>query len=539
MTQVTVRVPAFGGGFGGKLHDGMAPYAAALAYATGRPVRVVSTREEELQASNPRENAIVTMRSAVGADGRIAGRRSVAWLDSGAYAIDTPLIKSLGALHCTGPYDIAAAEGVAYPVATNTQGTGSFRAPTGPELCFAYETHMDDIAERLGMDPLELRRLNRMRTGSLAPSGQVIETDAMEAGLEKLAAIVDGWRAEAPDPPADGPWRRGYGIGCTWYYTARGPSGATLRVNEDGTVSIHTGATEIGTGAVVGGLRALVAEDLGLRVEDVMLVSGDTDHAPADMGSEGSRTLYGAGNAVLAAGAEARRILAEVVSDQLEADAADIVFQEGRVQVAGSPSRGMSLAEASAAATLRTGPVVGSGRFMSPPWRFDPEAGQGLRVFAFNDPGFHCHAAEVEVDEELGTIRLLRYAAVHDTGKVIYRPGVIGQLEGGIVQGIGYALYEDVMVGPDGRTRNADLVDYRLPTIADIPAELTVIAMEDFPSGRGPHGAKGVAEAPVLLPAPTIASAVRDAVGARVTDLPLTAERVADAIEEAAAAPVR
>lgn len=530
LTSVTVRVPAFGGGFGGKLHDGMAPYAAALALASGRPVRVVCSREEELQAANPRENATVTMRSAVAADGRILGRRSVTHLDSGAYAIDTPLIQSLAALHCSGPYDIAAVEGIAIPVATNTQGTGSFRAPTGPELCFAYESHMDDIAERLGLDRVELRRRNLMRTGSRAPSGQVVQTPAAEAALLNIEAIMAAWRASEAELPA-GPWRRGYGVACTWYYTARGPSGANLRVNEDGTVSVHTGATEIGTGAVVAGLRALVAEDLGLRPQDVMLVSGDTDHAPADMGSEGSRTLYGAGNAALRAAAEARRILAETVSDEFEANPDDIVFSEGRVAVAGSPGRSMSIAEAAAAATIRTGPVVGSGRFMNLPWDYDPEAIKQLKVPAFNDPGFHCHAAEIAVDEELGTLKILRYAAVHDTGTVIYRPGVMGQLEGGIVQGIGYALYEEILVDAQGFTRNPNLVDYRLPTVADIPEELTIVTLEDFPSSRGPRGAKGVAESPILLPAATLASAVRDAVGARVTELPLTAERIADALE--------
>jgi CO/xanthine dehydrogenase Mo-binding subunit len=524
MTKVVVRVPAFGGGFGGKLHDGLAPYAAALTLATRRPVRVVSSREEELQASNPREGALITMRSAVTRDGRIIGRTSNAYLDSGAYAMDTPIIEALAALHCTGPYDIEAVEGVSQAVSTNTHPTGSFRAPTGPEMCFAYEVHMDDIAEQLGMDRIELRRVNRMRPGSSGPSGQVIQTTAMETVMDRVTEIMDAWRADAEPPPAG--MRRGYGFGCTWYYTARGPSGAAVRVNEDGTVAVDTGATEIGTGAVVGGLRELVARDFGIRPEDVALQSGDTSAAPPDMGSEGSRTLYGAGLAALQASAEARDILADAVADELEARPEDLVFSGGRVHVVGNEVSGMTLAAAVAAASVRGGSVVGKGRYMPPPWDFDPEALRNLKVPVFHDPAFHCHAAEVLVDEELGDVTVERYAAVHDTGTVIYRDGVIGQIEGGIVQGLGYALYEDVMIDERGRTMNPSLVDYRLPTVADIPRELTIVTVEDFPSSRGPHGAKGVAEAPILLPAPVIASAVRDAVGARVTELPISAERI-------------
>jgi CO/xanthine dehydrogenase Mo-binding subunit len=524
MTKVVVRVPTFGGGFGGKLHDGLAPYSAALAIATGRPVRVVSSREEELQASNPRENAIVRMTSAVRRDGRILGRRSYAYLDSGAYAIDTPIIESLAALHCSGPYDIAAIEGAAQSVATNTQPTGSFRAPSGPELCFAYETHMEDIAERLGIDAVALRELNAMRPGSKGPSGQVIRTGAMRAVLDRVHAIAESWRAEAgPEPPGT---KRGYGLACAWYYTARGPSGATVRVNEDGTISLHTGATEIGTGAVVGGIRALVAEAFDVDPAAVGIQSGDTSGAPPDLGSEGSRTLYGAGAAALSASDEARQVLASAAAEELEANVRDIVFSEGRVHVAGTPSQGMTLAETAAAATKQAGSVVASGRFMPECSDYDEAAATRLRVPAFHDPGFHAHAVELLIDEDLGTVEITRYVAAHDTGTVIYRPGVIGQIQGGVVQGLGYALYEEVLADEHGKTRNPSLVDYRLPTAAEIPDELTIITVEDFPSEHGPRGARGVAEPPILLPAPAVASAIRDAVGVRATELPMTADRI-------------
>ena len=530
MTKVVVRVPAFGGGFGGKLHDGMAPYAAVLALASGRPVQVVSSREEEMQASNPRENSIVKLTSAVTADGHIVGRRCDAYFDSGAYTCDTPYITSMGAMQACGPYAVDAVDAAIYPVRTNTQATGSFRAPSGPQMAFANETHMDDIAERLGLDRLELRRRNFMRPGSSGPTGQVVEAPSIETCLAKVERRVEAWRAEAPvhDAPTR---RRGYGIACTWWFVAPSFSGANVKVNEDATVTVFTGATEIGTGAVVMGVVQLVADELGISPDRVSLVCADTDAAPADMGSDGSRTLYGVGNAVLTATSEVTTILAEAAADELEASARDMVFADGRVHVAGSPDRGLAFGDVVTKASADGGPVVGAGRFQSAVVPIEDGCARSMLIPAFNEPTFHCHGVEIEVDAELGSVDVLRYAAAHDTGPIVSAAGVKGQIEGGIVQGIGHALYEEMLVDEDGLTRNGNLVDYRLPTIADLPGEIVILPVEDFPSVNGPRGLKGIGEAPVILPAATLASAIRDALGVRPTELPLTAERIAALVD--------
>jgi CO/xanthine dehydrogenase Mo-binding subunit len=531
MTRVVVRVPAFGGGFGGKLHNGMAPYAAALCLATGRPVQVISTRAEELQAGNPRENSLVTLESALDAEGRIVARRATGYYDSGAYTYDTPYITSMGAMQAGGPYAVGAVEAKVHAVRTNTQPTGSFRAPSGPQMCFANEVHMDEIAARLEIDRIELRRRNMMRAGDLGPTGQELADSALGRCLDEAERLLEGWRADPGEEPARDS-ARGLGLACAWWFTAPGGSAATVRLEEDGTATVACGATEIGTGAVVSGLTSLVATELGLGQDQVRLITASTDSAPPDFGSEGSRTLYGAGNAVLQATAECRRILLDQAAQEMEASPEDLIFRERRIQVAGSPEASIALAEIGQRAALAGGPIVGTGRFQAAPTQYIDGCATGMLIPTFNEPTFHCHVADVEVDLRLGSVRVLRYAAIHDTGPVISWSGVKGQIEGGVVQGLGYALYEEMDFDGDGRVRNANLVDYRLPTIADVPDEMLVVPIEDFPSKSGPRGAKGIGEAPVILPAATMASAIRDATGVTLTDLPLRPQRVLASIEQ-------
>ena len=438
-------------------------------------------------------------------------------------------------MQAAGPYATEAVEASAYAVRTNTHPTGSFRAPSGPQMCFANEVHIADIAERLDLDPVELRRRNLMRPGELGPTGQQIEHAAMDRCLDEVEAVLEGWRAEA-EAPAAPTLRRGYGLACAWWFTAPGYSAASLRLEEDGTVTLTTGATEIGTGAVVSGLVGLVSEELGLEPSDVRLSSGSTESAPPDFGSEGSRTLYGAGNAVIEAAGVVRRIVSEHVAEELEASPADLVFAEGRVQVAGSPMVSISLAEAGRGAAMASGPVVGTGRFQAPATDHIETCATGMLIPNFNEPTFHCHGAEIDVDVELGHVRVRRYVAAHDVGRVVSWSGVKGQIEGGIVQGLGQALFEEVQIDERGETTNADLVDYRLPTIADIPTEIVVIPVEDFPSTTGPGGAKGIGEAPVILPPAALAAALRDATGVRITELPLGSERISELTQNGAGA---
>jgi CO/xanthine dehydrogenase Mo-binding subunit len=524
VNMIRVRTVAMGGGFGGKLHLGMAPYAAALCLHTSRPVRVVASRGEELQASNPRENSIVTLESAVDESGRIRARRATVYLDSGAYAYDTPVIASTAALLSCGPYAVDALEARVCPVYTNTMPTGSFRGPSGPQMVYSNEAHLDDIAAQIGMSPLEMRRRNIVRAGDVGATGQVLSDPGAEDCLEAVAATLSEWRGEAT--PVEAGRRRGYGLACACWLTMAGASGATLNLNGDGSVTLFTGSSEIGTGALVDGVRSLAADELGLSVDDVRLVSGDTDLVPFDVGSDGSRTLYGPGRATQNAAAEVRRILGDCVAEHFEADPRDIVFEQRRVGVAGSPEASVSFAEAVNLAVAQGGSVVASGRFQSPPVQHDASSTSRMFFTTLNEPTFHCHGAEIELDEDTGQITVVRYVAAHDVGTIVNPAGVKGQIEGGVVQGIGYAIYEEMQIGKDGVTRNADLHDYRMPTTADIPREITILAIQNHPSASGPNGAKGVGEGPVILPAAAIGAAFRDATGLHVTKLPLTPENI-------------
>lgn len=528
LADITVRVPMVGGGFGGKLQPGVAPLAAALALATNRPVRVVCSREEELQASNPRENSIIELESAVTSDGVILGRRAVVYVDAGAYAAETPAVASVTALQSTGPYDIDSVHARAHAVYTNTASTGAMRGPGAPQMMYATEAHMNDIAEELRMSPIDLRRKNAFRDGSLGPTGQLISDPALTTCMDLVANRLAEWKADASGED-HGDVRRGYGLALGWWSTGiAAGSAATVTLDEQGIATVHTGATEIGTGAVVSGVALLVAERLGLEFDKVRVVSGNTNE-PYDVGSEGSRTMYGAGAAAQRAAGEIATIIADAASEALEASPSDIVLEDGRVVVAGSPDRGLDLAEAVRLAS-GSGPVIGTGRFMAPTAEFDGSCVAGMFLSSNNEPTFHCHGAEVHVDRATGEVRIARYIAAHDIGRAVNPVGVHGQIEGGVVQGIGYALYEEVQTASDGRTVNDNFTDYRIPTAADIPELLEVELVEGHLGEAGPHGVKGIGEAPALLPAAALGSAIRDAVGAQPAALPMTPVRVVECL---------
>jgi CO/xanthine dehydrogenase Mo-binding subunit len=453
----------------------------------------------------------------------------------GACAFDTPMIASIAALQGTGPYRAPAVDLQAWPVYTNTCPTGSFRGPSGPQLVYANETHIADIADAVGLDAVEVRRRNILRSGDRGPSGELLPDVGMEDCLDVVTERIDQWRREAPESSA----RRGYGIACAWWLTTGSPPAATVAMNEDGTVAISTGGTEIGTGAVISGVAALAADELGVALEDVNIVSANTGDTPYDAGSKGSRTLYGAGNAVLEASIEVARLLREEAAEQLEAAPEDIILSAGRIGVRGSPAASsIPIAKVVQGALNRTGPVVGTGRFRGRSIPLEGPRLNGLYFDAFNEPTFHCHGVEIELDEETGRIEILRYVAPHDIGTVLNPAGARGQIEGGVVQGLGQALSEVMELDADGLVRNANLVDYRLPTISDVPRSIESVMIENHPAPTGPKGAKGVGEAPVILPPAAVGAALRDLVGAQPDRLPLDPVRVCeflDALSEARA----
>lgn len=523
--DVRVVAETVGGGFGSKLEAAVEVYAALLTRETGKPVRMVNTREEDFISGAPRHPMIVELQSAVDREGRIVARKGRIIMDSGAYASGSPLLVAAAALLASGPYDIEHLEIEALAVYTHNPPFGAYRGPTGPQMVFAVESHTDEIARELSIDPLSLRLLNVFKEGSLGPSGQVLSNVGMVDALTRAAEAIGYAERSQPVEPNH---RRGKGLACAWWLTTAGSSGCTVQMNEDGTAMVHTGATEIGTGSVMAGVAQVVAEELGIPIEQVKLKWGDTDGTPMDAGAQGSRTMYNMGNAAMNAAQDAKKQLMEKAADMLEASEADLEVVEGRVSVRGVPDRSITYSEIMAWQMWATTPVIGHGTFLTGfPDSDAATTMNGALLPAFNAPSYHCHAAEVDVDLETGIVRVLDYVAVQDVGFAINPTYVEGQMQGGAVQGIGWSLTEELHI-EDGIIQNPNFALYKLPTTLEVPPIRTEIL--EFASADGPYGAKGAGEPPVIVPPGAIANAIADAIGVQLHQAPFTPERVFRAI---------
>lgn len=523
--DVRVVAETVGGGFGSKLEAAVEMYAALLTKATGQPVRMVNTREEDFLSGVPRHPMIVELQSAVDAEGRILARKGRVIMDSGAYAVGSPLLVAAAALLSTGPYDIEHLDIDAYAVYTNNPPFGAYRGPTGPQMIFAVESHTDAIAKELGIDPLSLRLVNCFKEGDLGPSGQVLANVGMTEAISRAAEAIGYTTRSEPVEPNH---VRGKGLSAAWWLTTAGSSGCTVQMNEDGTATVLTGATEIGTGSVMAGVAQVVAEELGLPLDRVTVKWGDTDGTPMDAGAQGSRTMYNMGNAAMQAAQEAKHQLLQKAADMLEAAEDDLEVSEGIVSVRGVPDRSISYGEIMAWQMWATTPVIGSGTFLTTFPPSDAAATMNGQILpAFNAPSYHCHAAEVDVDLETGIVRVIDYVAVQDAGFAINPLYVEGQMHGGAVQGIGWSLTEELHI-EDGVIQNPNFALYKLPTTLEVPQIRTEIL--EFASADGPYGAKGVGEPPVIVPPGAIANAIADAIGKPILQAPFTPERVFRAI---------
>ena len=419
-------------------------------------------------------------------------------------------------MHACGPYELGTVDVESTLVYTNNQPSGSIRAPTAPQVCWALEQHTDELAEALGLDPIELRRRTLIEDGSVTATGQVLERISMKETLERAVELI-GTGEGLPDDEA-------IGVACGWWPCFSANAGAYVKLNPDGTGTIVTGAQENGTGAVMA-MPTLVAEELGMRPEDFSLLYQDTDAAPWDMGSCGSQTTFNSVRAVLAATDEVRDQLLDAAADHLEAAREDLELSAGTVRVKGSPEKAVTIADLAADGTFHG---KGSGELPEAP----PAPAEGcvgrLGNESFHAPQLIAHAAHVKVDRETGVVRVLRVAAVHDCGRILNRVGADGQVYGGVVMGIGQALSEGTQLDELGRQRNPHLLDYKLVTASDAPA-IEIDWIETETPNAGPKGSKGVGEPPCVPTAGAIANAIAKVVGARVRQLPMTPERVWEA----------
>ncbi len=504
--RVNVVTMEIGGAFGAK--NGLIdPLTAALAWRLGRPVRLVYTRAEEFLSGNPAPAAVMRVRTGARRDGTLTALQATVTVDSGAYPSETVgiLCALLG-----GSYRWPNLSIEGYDVYTHKPGGGPYRAPGAPQACFAIEGQIEELARQLSLDPLEMRLANAVGEGDSLPDG---DTWPHVGSREVLQALRDH--------PTYRDWQRrrgslapgeGIGVAFAGWPAAAASASAVCRLEDDGTLTVVVGSSDIsGTKT---GMLLLAAEAFGGAtggVEGINIVTADTSAAPFAGTSGGSKITYTVGAAVLQAAAEARTQALAIAADQLEAAPEDLDIVEGRVQVRGVPGRGIDLARI-AKLSLDFGA------------RYEPVFGRGSAAPQASAPGFVAHLAHVHVDEETGFVRVLDYVAVQDVGRAINPAGVEDQIRGGVAQGIGWALLEGLVYDDEGLSRTGSLMDYALPSSLTVPAITPV--MVEVPSPEGPLGARGVGEPPIIGGAAAIANAILDATGVRPTTIPMTPERV-------------
>jgi CO/xanthine dehydrogenase Mo-binding subunit len=523
-SNVRIIVPLLGGGFGSKCDFHYEAHVAALARKAGRPVKLVFSREEEFIAPDHRRESIaVELESGVRRDGTLVARRARLVLDSGAYCGEGGFFAQLAAMHACGPYVIENVDVDAKLVYTNNQPSGSIRAPTAPHTCWAVEQHMDEIAAALELDPVELRRRTLIDEGDESPTRQVFGKLGIKQTLERAVEMI-GYGQELPQNEA-------IGIACGWWPSFGSEAGAYVKLNGDGTGTIITGAQENGSGAVMG-LPLIAADVLGMRPEDFAINYQDTDAGPWDMGSSGSQTTFNNGRAVGEAAQEVRQKLLEMASEELEIDPSDLELVDGEVRVKGSPQKSVTIADLAGSGTPILG--KGSGKVPDQPEAPGCTADSGcigrLGMESFLEPQLITHAVHVRVDPDTGVVRVLRAAAAHDSGVILNRIGADGQVRGGVVMGIGQALSEGMQLDESGRQRNPHLLDYKLVTSADAPP-IEIDWIQNPAVNGGPKGSKGIGEPPCVPTPGAVANAIANATGRRVYRLPMTPERVWEALQ--------
>jgi CO/xanthine dehydrogenase Mo-binding subunit len=519
--RVRVTVPPVGGGFGLKFDCALEPFAAILAERTGRPVKLVNSRREEMETCLCRENADIAVRSAVTKAGEIVGREAVVLMDCGAYGGEQIFLTTMTAHTLGGNYRLGAVRLVSRAVYTNTPPNGAFRSCNGLYNTFALERHTNDICDAIGMDPLAFRRSNVIGDGSLGSTGQKFEGDVLGPMLDRMSEIT----AAAPTKRGEA-GNRLYGRATTigtWFVFV-GPSAATVHLNTDGSATLVTSGVEIGSGSMVQALPQIVAGVLGLRPEDVIVRTADTDGAGYDVGVGGGRTTVSLGAASLEAASKVRAKILSVASEMLQTSAEQLHLSNGRVERAGSSGAGVAIGKVVERAHELFGPVAGEGSFTRPGVPAMPGCAMGHFIDALDLPVFAVHDCELAVDPETGHVEVLSYSVVQDVGRAFNPRAIQGQIQGGVVQGLGYALHEDMSVDEAGRIRQTGFETYRVPLAQDV-VPVAVSLYEGAPS-IGPFGAKGAGEVPILNVGATIACAVSVAIGREVEELPLTPPRV-------------
>ena len=496
-------IPAeIGGGFGGKTIVYLEPVALVLSRKSGRPVKIVMNRQEVFRATGPTSGSSSTVRIGATKDGKITALTATMRLQAGAF----PGSPIRGAIGCpVAPYDLANVHVIGYDVVSNRPKVAAYRAPGGPIGSFAVESVLDELAIALKIDPLELRRRNAAKQGTKAAYGPTLGRIGF---LETLEAAVTHPHYTTPLGP-----NQGRGVASGFWYNAAGESSAQVNINEDGTVLVVTGHPDIG------GSRAsmvnITAELLGIDYRRVHALIGDTSSIPFAALTGGSRVTFAAALVVTKATEQVIETLRARAAKIWKIDVEAVVWENGSARPASSNAGDfvpLTLAEIAAKASATGGPINALSSLNT--------EGAG--------PGFATHICDVEVDPETGKVQVLRYTATQDVGRAIHPSYVEGQIQGGVAQGIGWALNEEFIYDVHGRLDNPTFLDYRMPVASDLPMIEAVIV--EVPNEKHPQGIRGVGEVPIVPPLAAVANAVRRAIGRRLTDLPLSPPKVLAAL---------
>ncbi len=518
--NVRVIATTMGGGFGGKEDIAAQIHAALLARATGRPVKIRFSRAESLLVHPKRHATVIRVRLGARRDGRLIALESEIWADTGAYASLGTKVLARAVSHAGGPYEVPNVRVDGYLYYTNNPPAGAFRGFGVPQVAFAVESALDELAHELGMDPIALRRRNLLRVGSVTCTGQRLrESVGLEECLDRVEEEIRREQGLGPEEPIRWGWGEGgraFGWGVALAYKNTGLGGgatdfaiAEVELTEEGGAEVRVGSAEMGQGLPTV-LMAIVAEELGIPTERVQVVPPDTDRTPDGGPTTASRQTFVSGNAVRLAALRLREEIAAVVSERLDVPPELLEFREGAVA---TPRGEIPLAEAIRWARAEGRPLITRHRYDMPPTQPVDQEGDTYAAYSFA-----AHAALVEVDEEKGTIRVPKMIVAHDVGRAINPLALEGQIEGGVVMGLGMALKE-VFVLENGVPRTRKLADCRLPTLTDVPEIVSFIV--EHPVSEGPYGAKGIGELPTIPVAPAVANGVYHAVGRRIRRLPL------------------
>ena len=529
MARIRVIATRVGGGFGGKHASNIHSIAAWLARAARRPVKLVLSRMQDFEVQRSRHPARIWMRTGATRDGTILARDVRITTDGGAYADESPSVLTFALMMSRGPYRIANVRAHGQTVYTNKLRAGSFRGFGNPQASFAGESQIDEIAARLDINPLELRLKNAMRPDDTAFGGHPVASCVL---VECLERVRDAQRVAPSLAPRAGR-KRGVGFAAVSHISGLMGTSANVQLRTDGSIALSTGCVDLGQGSDTTMVQ-ICADALSVPIEKVSYSPQDSDSSPYNWKTAGSRSTYMTGRAVAVATVQVREKMLEHAGEMMECALADLELRPGgAIGLKGVP-KSVTFKEVALRSLFQSGgPIAVSHGFVFDGPPFDPKRAV-LHQLAFPNLGVYtygAHCVEVDVDELTGAVEVRRAWCAHDVGRAINPLSCEGQIQGGFVQGMGYALTEVMQWDAQGWLTTVTLADYKVPGVLDSPVEIYPIVLED-PDPSHPVGAKGVGEPSLVGVAPAIANAICNATGARVRILPMKPERVLDALEK-------